>query len=240
MSDAVSEAIPLSGRAAWWLAAWLHGGASPDDVLDAMNISSVLDAGGEEVPALTVLSLARQAGTGRSGIALPVEGDPCGLAGPAALNDAALAAGEALLLGEQALVPHEDRERVEWHLHPANRRRPGDVGEADRELRTAVLGAARRLAALDVASWRPEVADALIDLRRTETLEVPAQVPGRCARLAATAVRMLEVCALALADDGGALSAGQAHERRESVRDLEAAARRALVAACSPDSWPEP
>jgi hypothetical protein len=44
---------------------------------------------------------------------------------------------------------------------------------------------------------------------------------------------------LALEDDGGTLSATQAGLRRESLQPLGAAARRGLVAACSPEVWPE-
>ena len=44
---------------------------------------------------------------------------------------------------------------------------------------------------------------------------------------------------LALADDGGALSAADAELRRTTLQPLGAAARRGLVAACSPEVWPE-
>jgi hypothetical protein len=43
---------------------------------------------------------------------------------------------------------------------------------------------------------------------------------------------------LALADDGGALSAAEIEQRRAALVPLERAGRRALVAACSPEVWP--
>ena len=43
---------------------------------------------------------------------------------------------------------------------------------------------------------------------------------------------------LALEDDGGAISAHEIELRREALRPLDRAGRRALVAACSPEVWP--
>jgi len=43
---------------------------------------------------------------------------------------------------------------------------------------------------------------------------------------------------LALDDDGAAVSAYEIATRRDALRPLEQAARRALVAACSPEVWP--
>jgi hypothetical protein len=44
--------------------------------------------------------------------------------------------------------------------------------------------------------------------------------------------------ALALVDDGGALTVLEAESRRAALRPLGRAARRALVAAASPEVWP--
>jgi hypothetical protein len=48
-----------------------------------------------------------------------------------------------------------------------------------------------------------------------------------------------EIVDVALEDDGGAVSLAEITARREALRPLERAARRALVAAGSPESWPE-
>ena len=71
------------------------------------------------------------------------------------------------------LVPRGWARRSSGRRSPPSPRPLPDVGEADRELRAALLDSANRLAALDVARWRPEVADELIDLRH------PRPVPRR-------------------------------------------------------------
>jgi hypothetical protein len=52
-------------------------------------------------------------------------------------------------------------------------------------------------------------------------------------------VWLLDVTTAAVADgDGGAVSALEATARRDALFELDAAARAALVAACSGDAWP--
>ena len=92
-------------------------------------------------------------------LALPVDGDPLGLGGPRDFNGAALEAGQAVVVGDLGLVPEEQGETVQWRPLEAARRQLPDVGEADRTLRGALLGAAGDLADLDVARWRPDPAD---------------------------------------------------------------------------------
>ena len=53
-----------------------------------------------------------------------------------------------------------------------------DLGEADRGLRLALTTAATALADLDVARWRPEVADELMDLRTAGRSSRPAGGPA--------------------------------------------------------------
>jgi hypothetical protein len=57
--------------------------------------------------------------------------------------------------------------------------------------------------------------------------------------LAARALQARAIVDLALEDDGGAVSAAEAQARRAALQPLGAAARRGLVAACSPEVWPE-
>jgi len=63
-------------------------------------------------------------------------------------------------------------------------------------------------------------------------------VPPRCVDLAARGLQAAEIVELALEDDGGAVTAYEIETRRAALRPLERAARRALVAACSPEVWP--
>ena len=90
------------------------------------------------------------------------------------------------------------------------------------------------LADLDVARWRPEVADELMALRAGRRLRVPARRwRPRAVRLAALATRCRTIVDLALEDDGGSVTAAEADARRQALGPLDHAARRGLVAACS-------
>jgi hypothetical protein len=242
--DSPVSRLPPSARLAWWGTSWLRGHVGPDDLLDAVLDGDVahpvLATDGVTGGLVPTLAALRREGATLVGAAFPVAGDPCGLGGPRELTDAALEAGEAVVMteAEAALVPRRVGPTVEWSLLPAARRPLVDVGEADRDLRAALLDAANRLAELDVARWRPEVADRLLDLRERDPLTAPPGVPARCVDLAARALRAREVVDLAQEDDGGAASATEARHRRDALDPLARAARRALVAACSPEVWP--
>ena len=242
-SPAVSLDLPLSGRLAWWLTAWLRGDEVTDHVLDAVTEGDLghlvvgLPDGGTTL--LDAFVAARRAGADRAGLALPVEGDLLGLGGPRELNAAALDSGEAVVLAGLALVPEVVGEVVHWRVLPSAPRQLPDVGEADRAMRAALVDAATVLADLDVARWRPEVADRLMNLRHRPSLEPPLGVPARCADLAARGLQGWAIVDLALEDDGGALSSYEIGRRRAALAPLERASRRAVVAACSPEVWPD-
>ena len=235
----MDRTLPVAARLAWWGTSWLRGRVAPDDLLDAMLDGDVSHRVGGE-PLLTSLAALHSAGATGFGAAFPREGAPVGLGGPAAFNGAAVDAGEAVVAvgAETGLVPARVGPTVEWTSYAASRRQVPDVGEADRELRATLLSSANALADLEVARWRPDVADELIDLRRLRLPTVPPGVPSRCAELAARALQAIGVAELALADDGGAVTATPAELRRAAIVPLDLAGRRALVAACSPEAWP--
>jgi hypothetical protein len=230
-----SPALPHSAVLAWWLTAWLRGHEQTDHVLDALADETHLLDGGS---ALDLLARSRAGGATYAGLALPVDGDPLGLGGPRAFNEAALEAGQAVVAGPVGLVPEERGETVQWRVLEAAPRQLPDVGEADRGLRESLVGAAGDLAALDVARWRPEAADALMNLHHRPALEAPLGTPPRCVDLAARGLQAWAIVDLALADDGGAISAYEVERRRGLLQPLGRAARRAIVAACSPEVWP--
>ncbi len=230
-----SPALPHSASLAWWLTAWLRGHEQTDHVLDVLAEDTHLAEGGS---ALDLLARARATGAAYAGVALPVDGDPLGLGGPRAFNEAALEAGQAVVAGTLGLVPVEQGDTVQWRAFDAAPRQLPDVGEADRTLRETLLGAARDLADLDVARWRPEAADALMDLHHQPTLEAPLGTPARCVDLAARGLQAWAIVDLALVDDGGALSSHEIERRRGLLQPLAHSARRAIVAACSPEVWP--
>ncbi len=222
----MSVDLPLSALAAWWATAWLRGDAAADDVLGTTL-------------GLDELTELRRSGATGVGLALPVDGDPLGLGGPAEFNLAALEAGEAAISDSGiALIPGAGAERNRWIRFAANKRQLPDLGEADRGLRAALPESANALVELDVAQWRPEVADEIMELARPAHLDPPPGIPQRCADLAARAARCLGIVDLALQDDGGTVSASEADLRRRALLPLERASRRALVAACSPEAWP--
>ncbi|HEY0951272.1 hypothetical protein, partial [Nocardioides sp.] len=165
--------LPASARLAWWGTAWLRGQVVTDLLLDAVidgdATHAVAGLAGSTSTETLVAALARLRSLGASGLgaAFPAEGDPTGLGGPAVFNAEALEAGEAVVVGgaDVGLVPQRTGAAIVWTAHPAHRRQLPDVGEADRELRATLLTAAEALARLDVARWRPEVADRLMNLR---------------------------------------------------------------------------
>lgn len=234
--------LPVSARLAWWGTAWLRGQIGPDDLVDAVigdDVTHVVVGGGGAGLVSAVADL-RAAGATALGAAFPAEGDLVGLGGPAAFNDAALEVGEAVVAvdADLGLVPSRVGPTIEWTLLPARRRQLPDVGEADRALRTVLLESADQLARLDVARWRPEIADELMNLRHRSALDAPPGVPPRCVDLAARGLQALAIADLALEDDGGALSVHEITLRRGALAPLARAGRRALVAACSPEVWP--
>lgn len=244
-------ATPEGLRLAWWVTAWLRGEAVTDLVLDAVigpdathTVSGLaaLGLGGTDGVADTLVSglgRLRTEGATALGVAFPAEGDPVGLGGPKAFNDAALEAGEAVVSDAGVgLVPVRVGAVLEWQAYAAQRRQLPDVGEADRSLRLALSESATALAELDVARWRPEVADRLMNLRHRPSLAGAPGVPARCVELAARGVQAREIVAVALEDDGGAVSAAEMLRRREALVGLDRAARRALTAAGSPEVWP--
>lgn len=225
-----------------WFTAWTRGEVSLDDARDAIVAGDTahdvlgLPDDGEPVPLILALGRLRAAGATSAGLALPVPGDPLGLAGPPAFNADAVDAEEAVVLDgtDAGLVPHVAGAGVVWRFHPAvSRRQVPDLPEADTALRRALLDAANALARLDVARWRPEVADELVSLRSGSDLSFPTGWDHRAVRVASLAARCRGIVGLALADDGGAVTAAEADARRAALTPLDQAARRALVAACS-------
>lgn len=238
----MTSLLPVSARLAWWGTAWLRGQVGPDDLADAVIADDVthvvVGAGGAGL--VSAVAGLRAGGATALGAAFPAEGDLVGLGGPVAFNDAALDVGEAVVAvgAEVGLVPSRVGPTVEWTVLPARRRQLPDVGEADRDLRTVLLESAEHLARLEVARWRPEIADQLMNLRHRPALDAPPGVPQRCVDLAARGLQALGIADLALEDEGGALSVHEIAQRRGALTPLARAGRRALVAACSPEVWP--
>jgi hypothetical protein len=238
----VSTELPTSARLALWYSAWVAGDASLDTARDAIvgeaAAHDVLGLPGQDdsMPLILAMGLLRAQGATHGALALPVAGDPLGLSGPSAFNAEVIDAREGVLMtgAGLGLVPHEVGAGVQWVCHRAVTCSPAsDPSEADSALRRALLDTSARLAELDVARWRPEIADELLSLRSHIELPLPAGMAPRAVRLATLAARCRAIVELALVDDGGAVTSSEADARREALLPLDRAARRGLVAACS-------
>ena len=213
---------------AWWWSAWRRGDAALDDVLAALEgIHHVAGLPGEAdaVPLVFAFARLRDLGATSAGLALPADGDPLGLGGPAEFNAAALDTGEAVILAgaDIGLVPHRVGAGVVWRCFRAERRQLPDLGEADRGLRRALVTTAHAFDGRNLGLDHPDLADALMNLRHREDPVAPAGTPRLCVDLASRALQALAITDLADLPE---------------LRPLEAAARRALVGACSPEAWP--
>jgi hypothetical protein len=238
-----------SGVFAAWASAWLAGDAAYDNVLTRVTgadephrVTGPPVADGE-VPLGWALPVLRERSPDGVAAVLPVPGDPRGLPGPGPFTTAALTAGEAVLGRGLGLVPRITEHGsargsrttcVLWVAYevPAPAPDPLTVAEAEHDLTAATREAASALAALDVATWRPEVADGLAKVRRGSTPDLPPGHDGRAVRLLAQADRLAAVLDLAAAGaPGGAATGAEARARDEALRPLRTAVRRARLAA---------
>ncbi len=234
------HALPRAARLVCFYNAWRAGSLAADDLPDVVVAGDAAHdvLGIDEAPTglLATVGRLRRLGADAARLALPVPGDPLGLAGPPALNEAAVEAGEAALFpgAGLALVPQAVGAGVFWHVHPCVRH-VGCLDErtAERLLRETLLTVSERLSDLDVATWRPEVADALSMLRSEHDVPLPAGYSPRAGRLAALALRCQTIVALAHGSSPGAVGAAEADSRAQALAELSSAARQALVAACS-------
>ena len=236
-----------SGPLAAWTSAWLAGRVGPDEVADAVSSGDaphqVGGLGGfdaELVPLHQVLIAWRHTGEPVR-VVLPVAGDVRGLPGPAAFRSAALEAGEAVYGGGVGIAPEvveyypsSAPPAVLWQAFDIDQPPPDhlQLSDAQFDLTTAVRESASALSAADVAGWIDDIADDLHDARRAgERLNLPPGFPQRAIALLAQAERLQAVLDLAFSDPtGGAIDQHGIAARRDALRPLATAVRRARVA----------
>lgn len=234
-------ALPRSARLACWLRALVDGRASLDDALAAVvgddTAHDVVGLGGTADAEPMALALGRLRGLRPSWVqmALPVPGEPIGLAGPPEFNVDALDAGECVVLGGTGLglVPHVAGAGVVWRAHAADDPPPYDVDEAYRALRRSVSVSADALAELDLARWNPDAADTLLNLRAPADLALPSGTSGEAAGVLATALRCHAIVGAALDSDSAAMTAAEHDRRSAALAPLARASRLAVSATCS-------
>lgn len=227
--DAAVTAIERDDEPHLVVADPLHG---PDELPDAL-----VDLRGRGVAGLRA--------------ALPAPGDLVGLLGPPPVNQAALAAGEAVVAvpgagvatpSVPALVPDvtvfgtadDHGHCVTWREMPASPGMPDvpTVAQADRDLRAAMRESTQTLAAVSTGPWSSDGHQAAGRLRGAgRGLVLPEAAGPRATSLAQRAVQVLAIVAAARSDDGGALTSFAAQSRHSALVPLERAGRRALVAA---------
>lgn len=226
--------LPVAAVLATWLDAFRRGDVGPDDMADAVRGDDprhlVTGLGKPDVLELHELPALLD---GPVSLAMPSPGDPVGLGGPQPFNLAAMEAGQAVVVGAVGLVPLEDARTVVWRAHPADRPPWVDERESAIELRTTLAEVTRRLIDLEVASWQPDIPDLLMNLRKRAPLPLPPGYDARRVDTVERAVLCLEIVALARAGEGGAVTSYEMDQRRGALGDLDRAARRALVGACS-------
>jgi hypothetical protein len=227
-----SPGLPASALLCTWLEAVRTGTAGPDDLEETVRGEDPrhLVAG---LPGAVELRELPKALRAAPRLALPVAGDPLGLGGPQELNLAALESGEAVVVGDVGLVPELDARTVLWQAYDAAPVPYVDERETAIELRTALSEVTGRLVDLDVASWQPEIPDLLMNLRRRLPLPLPPGLSPRQVETIERAVLCLEIVRLAAEGEGGAVSTYEMGQRHQALTDLDRAARRALVGACS-------
>jgi hypothetical protein len=237
-----------SGLLVVWANAWLAGRASYDDVIarvtgddEPHRVGGLSDS--DDVPLGWVLTELRSREVSTLRLVLPVAGDPRGLPASTDFAAAALDAGEAVLGSGLGLVPtvtlHGAPQgskaiTVHWQAYEVRDARPDplSVAEAEQELTGTLRDVASDLARLDVASWRPEIAEAVASIRETPRMQLPSGHDPRAARLLAQADRLAAVLRLADADaPGGSVTGGEARQRADLLRPLATAIRRARLAA---------
>ena len=238
-----------SGILTAWASAWLAGEAAFDDAVSRVTGADEphrlvgLPGTTDEVPLGWLLPVLRERAPEGLRLVLPVPGDPRGLPGPGPFSTAALECGEAVMGGGFGAVPRitshgstigSRTTSVCWVVFETGEPTPDPltVAEAEHALTDATRDAASTLAALDVATWRPEVAGGLAKARRVTSPELPPGHDTRAVRLLAQADRLGAVLALASTDAlDGTLTSREAAARDLALRPLATAVRRARLAA---------
>jgi hypothetical protein len=253
----VPGAPPRSALLAAWGNAWLAGDASLPELVERVgaydDAHSVVGLTPDVLPLERAAARLRAAGTSRLRVVLPAPGDALGLPGPGPFTAAALTASEGVLALRPdgtgtGLVPTLTAHgsafdgtvtTVTWTAFDVTVAGP-DPGpylhDAEHDLRRGLLECAGTLRDLDVARWRPDVADALQALRRQARAgldedELPGGYPTRARALLVQARQLAGVLQLAGQDSGGAVDTREAAGREQALRELARVVRRAHVAA---------
>lgn len=254
VTDPSPRRTPCSALLVAWAGAWARGEVGLGEAVAHVQRDDlphrVTGLAVDDLDLDRALPRLRVAGLTALRVALPAPGDVSALPGPGAFGAAALEAGEAVLgaradLTGLGLVPavttHGTPQdgvvrSVVWRCHdlagPVRDRGPW-LADATQELRAAVAAAARELADLDLAAWRPGLADDLDAARAEGHVEedLPDDTDPRAHDTLRLARRVQHIVDLALRDDGAAVTSREGEARASALRHLAGLARRARQAA---------
>ena len=238
-----------------WTAAWLHGTAAPDDVLDALHpwaeahdvraadedLAQRLDLpdpSGTPAGMALLLPALRRAGAAGAELVLPVAGDVRGLGAASEFARTALSRGQAAVLpqAQLGLVPQGPHEGLlRWTVFETGALPPSEhmpIGEAEHGMSSAMREAASTLTDLDVAKHRPGVREEIAEkvAARPEP-SWPDEVPQRPLRVLQRAAEVEAILLVATEDSpGAAVSASETRARTDTLRPLFDAVRAARCA----------
>jgi len=248
---------PRSALLAAWGSAWLAGETGLPELVEHVTADDdhhgVVGLAVDDLPLERAVARLRAAGVVRLRVVLPAPGDAVGLPGPGPFTAAALDASEGVLALRPdgtgtglvpRLVSHGSPfdgtvTTVTWTAYDVVVAGP-DPGpflhDAEHDLRRGLLECLAALRDLDVARWRPDVAEALVGLRRQarqglDDDELPDGHPQRAHDLLVQARSLAAVLHLAGQDLGGAVDTREASAREAALRELTRLVRRARVAA---------
>lgn len=235
--------LPAAARLAAWGSAALAGDASLDEAAEHVAGRDdaphrVFGVPGESAGVNVAYALGRLRASGVEALrlVLPRPGDASGLPGPPAFNERAVARGAAVLtVGGQTPLAVLDETRGAWTVHAVDPdpRTPLGLRDAVRELTRVMREATELLTRLDVARWEPAAAEVLAHHSAATRPVLPLSADPQAHHVLEMARRVAAVVELARRSDGAAVSAGEARARAEALRELDAAARRGIEAACS-------
>ncbi len=247
---------PRSALLAAWGNAWLAGETGLPELVEHVTAyddhHDVVGLGVDDLPLERAVARLRAAGVVRLRVVLPAPGDAVGLPGPGPFTAAALDASEGVLALRPdgtgtglvpRLVSHGSAfdgtvTTVTWTAYDVVAGPdPGPfLHDAEHDLRRGLLECLAALRHLDVARWRPDLAEALVGLRRQarqglDEDELPGGHPQRAHDLLVQARSLAAVLHLADQDLGGAVDTREAAGREAALRELTRLVRRARVAA---------
>lgn len=233
--------LPEAARFVLWANAVLSGATSFDEAADQAATGGTpirvrgVPGEADAVGITLALGRLRTLGTGSLRLVLPVPGDLCGLAGPSSFNQVAVAARAAALTCGGVPLGLVPVEQSWWQVHHVTTAPPPTLAlaDADRMLRQELRECTAALVALDVAHWRPEVADLLVGQPGGAAPGVPPPASPQALHLLAQAQRVAAIVTLATETAGGAVTAGEMAARSAVLRRLDVAVRRATEAACN-------